>query len=113
MWSTSGKSSMVVVTYGPPRTTHLSMALHCRTTAWTDSFCTNMPVTNTTSAHSMSEDFNGRTFKSTKRLCQDLGSNAETVKSPSGGNAHRFLSKGSAWRKLQYVSGNSGFIKRT
>src|SRR5437879_11781344 len=33
--------------------------------------------------------------------------------SPKGGNAHRFPSNGSAWRKLQYVSGNSGLTNKT
>src|SRR5207253_5810364 len=65
------------------------------------------------SAHSMSEDFNDRTFRSTNRRSHDFGSNADTVNKPSGGKAQRFPSNGSAWRKLQYVSGNSGFTNRT
>jgi len=65
------------------------------------------------SAHWMSEVFNFRTFKSTKRRSHDRGSKDETVIKPSGGKAHLFPSNGKAWRKLQYVSGNSGFTNRT
>src|SRR2546429_9047369 len=65
------------------------------------------------SAHSISDDCNLRTLRSTSRRSQQGGSNAETVMSPNGGNAQRFPSNGSAWRKLQYVSGNSGLINKT
>src|SRR5437870_4744438 len=77
-----------------------------------ESFCTSIAVANIMSAHSMSEDFNDRTFRSTNRRSHDFGSNADTVNKPSGGKAQRFPSNGSAWRKLQYVSGNSGFTNR-
>src|SRR5712692_3814218 len=65
------------------------------------------------SAHSISEDLSRRTLRSTRRRSQASGSNADTVNKPSGGNAHRLPSKGSAWRKLQYVSGNSGLTSKT
>src|SRR5436305_13532204 len=104
---------MVVVTYGPPSTTRLPFAFACRTTSLRDSFCTNIAVANTMSAHSISEAFNFWTFKSTSLRSHDCGSKADTVSSPSGGNAQRFPSNGSACRKLQYVSGNSGLTNKT
>src|SRR5882762_9663618 len=113
MWSASGRVSNVVDTYGPPTTTRFPLALHSRRTCFKESFCTNIAVAITISAHSISDDRSLRTFKSTRRRSQARGNRAETVKSPSGGNAHRLPSKGSAWRKLQYVSGNSGLINRT
>src|SRR5688572_28966939 len=65
------------------------------------------------SAHSMSDISSDSTFRSTSLRSQLAGSNAETVNRPSGGKAHRLPSKGSAYRKLQYVSGNSGLISKT
>src|SRR6267142_4604066 len=103
---------MVLVTYGPPSTTRLPSFLQRLTTRCSDSFCANMPVAKIISAHSMSDVFNLPTFKSTRRRSHDFGSKAETVNNPSGGKAHRLPSNGSAWRKLQYVSGNSGFTNR-
>ena len=46
-----------------------------------------MPLKNTTSAQSRSESFRRCTFESTRRFCQCLGSKAEMVSSPRGGNA--------------------------
>src|SRR5580765_1320075 len=65
------------------------------------------------SAHSMSDSFSDSMFRSTSRLSQDGGNNADTVSRPSGGNAQRLPSNGNACRKLQYVSGNSGLINKT
>src|SRR6185369_9104463 len=62
----------------------------------------------TISAHSIWESFSRSIFKSTNRRSQDCGNNPETVSNPSGGNTERLPSNGSAYRKLQYVSGNSG-----
>src|SRR5687767_4229886 len=112
-WSASGRSSTVVVTYGPPSTTLLPSALHFLTTSCSESFCTSMPVTKTMSAHSISESFIDLTLRSTNRRSQDFGNREETVSRPSGGKAQLFRSKGSACRKLQYVSGNSGFTMST
>src|SRR2546425_11863555 len=94
-------------------TTRFPSALHRRTTYFNESFCTNIAVAITMSAHSISDDCNLRTLRSTSRRSQEGGSSAETVRSPNGGNAHRFPSNGSAWRKLQYVSGNSGLTNKT
>src|SRR5205823_11398003 len=104
---------MVVVTYGPPSTTRLPSAFARRTTSLRESFCTSIAVANTISAHSISEDFNFCTLRSTSLRSHDCGSKAETVSSPNGGNAQRFPSNGNACRKLQYVSGNSGLISKT
>src|SRR4030095_4669374 len=104
---------MVLVTYGPPRTTRLPRALALFTTSLSDSFCTNIAVAKTMSAQSISDVFNCSTLRSTSRRSQDCGSNEETVNNPSGGNAQRLPSNGSACRKLQYVSGNSGLTRRT
>src|SRR5438552_3123460 len=104
---------MVVVTYGPPSTTRLPRVFARRTISLRDSFCTSIAVANTISAHSISEDFNRCTFRSTSLRSHDSGSSAETVSSPRGGNAQRFPSNGSACRKLQYVSGNSGLTNKT
>src|ERR1043165_10122369 len=103
---------MVLVTYGPPRTTHFPRAFASFTTSRRDSFCTSIAVAKTIYAHSRSDVFSCCTLRSTNRLSHVDGSRAETVKSPSGGNAQRFPSKGNAWRKLQYVSGNSGLTRR-
>src|SRR5574341_378360 len=65
------------------------------------------------SAHSMSEVLSRSTLRSTNRSSPEGGSQAETVSNPSGGKAQRLPSNGSAWRKLQYVSGNSGLTSRT
>src|SRR5437016_10715802 len=94
-------------------TTRFPRALHLRTTCFNESFCTSIAVAITMSAHSISDACKLRTLRSTSRRSQEGGSNAETVSSPSGGNAHRFPSNGSAWRKLQYVSGNSGLTNKT
>src|ERR1041385_5576721 len=72
-----------------------------------------MAVANTISAHSISDCFSRCTLRSTRRFSHDGGNNADTVNRPSGGNAQRLPSKGSAWRKLQYVSGNSGLTNKT
>src|SRR5215510_13854757 len=61
----------------------------------------------------MSEAVSERTFMSTSRRSQCSGSIAETVSRPSGGKADRLPSKVKAWRKLQYVSGNSGYTRST
>src|SRR5207249_7518089 len=87
--------------------------LHRRTISFRESFCTNMAVAMTMSAHSMSACFNFSMLRSTNRRSHDSGSSAETVNNPSGGNAQRFPSKGNACRKLQYVSGNSGLTSNT
>src|SRR4051812_48468375 len=65
------------------------------------------------SAQSMSAVVSLRTFRSTSWRSHESGSKAETVSKPNGGKAQRLPSNGNAWRKLQYVSGNSGLIKRT
>src|ERR1041385_4488243 len=65
------------------------------------------------SAHSIWESFSGSTFRSIRRRSQARGNKLETVNKPRGGNAHRLPSNGSACRKLQYVSGNSGLINKT
>src|SRR5262249_8351593 len=70
------------------------------------------PVMKTMSAHSIWESFNRSMFKSTSRRSQERGSRPETVNSPSGGNTQRLPSNGSAYRKLQYVSGNSGLTNK-
>src|SRR5437763_810769 len=72
-----------------------------------------MAVAKTMSAQSMSALVRLRTFKSTSRRSHESGNNAETVSKPNGGKAQRLPSKGNAWRKLQYVSGNSGLINKT
>src|SRR5688500_8282674 len=72
-----------------------------------------MAVANTMSAHSISEFLSDRTFMSTIRFSQVDGSKADTVMSPSGGKALLLPSNGKACRKLQYVSGNSGFSSNT
>src|SRR4030095_8624995 len=82
-------------------------------TRFKESFCTSIAVAITISAHSISDERNLRTFRSISRLSHDFGSNEETVNSPSGGRADRLPSNGKAWRKLQYVSGNSGLSNRT
>src|SRR6185503_667484 len=65
------------------------------------------------SAHSMSDGRSFSILRSTRRRSQDAGNKADTVNRPKGGKAHRLPSNGSAWRKLQYVSGNSGLTSRT
>src|SRR5215208_7272453 len=64
------------------------------------------------SAHSICESFSGSTFRSIMRRSQSRGSRLETVIKPNGGNTHCFPSNGSACRKLQYVSGNSGLTSK-
>src|SRR5215213_1148075 len=66
----------------------------------------------TMSAHSICESFSRSTFKSISRRSQCRGNRLETVSKPNGGNTQRFPSNGSACRKLQYVSGNSGLTSK-
>src|SRR5678809_1227847 len=72
-----------------------------------------MPVMKTMSAHSICESFSRSIFKSTRRRSQSRGNRLETVNRLRGGNTLRLPSKGSAYRKLQYVSGNSGLTNKT
>src|ERR1044072_4675323 len=64
------------------------------------------------SAHSIWESFSGSTFRSIRRRSQARGNKLETVNKPRGGNKHLLPSNGSACRKLQYVSGNSGLTNK-
>src|SRR5687768_16046798 len=99
--------------YGPPITTRLPRAFARRTTSLNESSCTSIAVAITMSAHSISDVRSFSILRSTNRRSHDAGNKAETVNRPKGGKAHRLPSKGSAWRKLQYVSGNSGLTSRT
>ena len=91
----------------------LPRALLSRTTSFNDSFCTSIAVTNTMSAHSISDGFSFSIFRSINLRSHESGSKADTVNKPSGGNAHRLPSNGRACLKLQYVSGNSGLTNKT
>src|SRR6185503_12199405 len=66
----------------------------------------------TMSAHSIWESFSRSMFMSTSLRSQERGNRPETVSRPSGGNTERLPSNGSAYRKLQYVSGNSGLTSK-
>src|SRR2546423_2649516 len=72
-----------------------------------------MPVMKIISAHSICESFRRSMLRSTRRRSQERGNRPETVNRLRGGKTQRFPSKGSAWRKLQYVSGNSGLTSKT
>jgi hypothetical protein len=78
-----------------------------------ESCCTRIALMKTMSGHRKSAGVSLRTFMSINRRSQAGGSSAETVISPSGGMTARLPSNLTAWRKLQYVSGNSGYTSKT
>src|ERR1041384_8236064 len=103
---------MVLVSYGRPSKIRFPRSLQRFTVSWSGTFCASIPVMKTMSAHSIWESFSRSMFMSTNRRSQERGNNPETVSSPSGGNTERLPSNGSAYRKLQQVSGNSGLTSK-